>query len=312
VTIGPSEPGLPDEEDAAVGGDASFDQEDRAGAFAALVGWEPVAQPLSLGGVSWRPDRRDAGGRFLHLHLVPELANAWRRRIAAAVAAGYDVVVAAPLEHWYSETALEALAGTGVGAIVLELGATWTVREHRSVARLIALEGILLEPELLRRIAITLYEDALAEPDTNLKGRKYEEVLGLVLSQTSFFQVIAFNYKNATEEIDVLLKSRRVADRAIPNAPLVLVSAKNEADPVGKDALVALVGQIDNRREQCKLGFLCSARKIAKTVAMDDIGNREGDRVVALLDGDGLRTILSEGADLDDQIERLIIDGAMR
>lgn len=310
--IGPTEPGLPDEDDAVASRDPAFDQSDRAGVIAALVDWEPVPQPLALDGVSWRPDLQDANGRLLHLHLVPNLCNAWRRRISAAVAGGHDVVVAAPLEYWYSETALEALAEAGVAAMVLEQGHTWAVREHRSVARLIALEGILLEPDLLRRVATALYEDALIEPDTNLKGRKYEEVLGLVLSQTSFFQVVAFNYKNATEEVDVLLKSRRVADRAIPNAPLVLVSAKNEGDPVGKDALVALVGQIDNRREQCKLGFLCSARKIAKTVATDDIGNRGGDRVVALLDGDRLRAILGNGGDLDDQIEKLIIEGAMR
>jgi Restriction endonuclease len=312
VVIGPSEPGLPDEDEAAVSGEPAFDQRDRAEVVDAFVGWEPVLQPIALDGLSWQPDLQDASGRLLHLHLVPELANAWRRRIEAAVAGGHKVAVAAPLEHWYSEATLEALAAAGVAAMVLEPGQSWAVREHRSVARLIALEGILLEPDLLRRVAVSLYEGALVEPDPNLKGRKYEEVLGLVLSQTSFFQVIAFNYKNATEEVDVLLKSRRVADRAIPNAPLVLVSAKNEGDPVGKDALVALVGQIDNRRDQCKLGFLCSARKLAKTVATDDIGNREGDRVVALLDGDRLRAILSNGTDLDDEIEQLIIDGAMR
>lgn len=311
MIFGPAEPAVPEDEGERTGAPA-FDEHDRAAAIAALPGWTVPAAALQLGEVSWKPDLIDADSRLLHLHLVPDLARHWERRIAAATNAGHSVLVAAPLEHWYSTETLETLASHGVAAAVLVPGIPWTVREYRSVARLVALENVLLEPESIRRIASKLLDDALAEPDAFAKGRKFEEVIGLLLSQTSFFQVLGFNLKNATEEIDILLKSRRVADRAIPSAPIVLVSAKNETATIGKDALVALVRQMDNKRDQCKLGFLCASRKLAKTVVTEDIGNRGGDRVVALMDGDRLRAIIANVENLDDEIEQLVIDGTMR
>jgi Restriction endonuclease len=309
--FGPVEPAVPDE-DTHRTRPSSLDESDRAGAIAAFNGWSTPPSSLQFAGVSWNPDLIDGDGRLLHLHLVPDLAKPWERRIAAATSAGRTVVVAAPLEYWYSSTTLATLAGHHVAAAVLVQGTPWSVREYRSVARLVALEGVLLEADVLRLLTTNLLDDALAEPDSFLKGRKFEEVIGLLLGQTSFFQVIGFNLKNATEEADVLLKNRRVADRAIPSAPIVLVSAKNEVATIGKEALVALVRQMDNKRDQCKLGFLCASRKLAKTVVTEDIGNRGGDRVVALMDGDRLRTIIANVDNLDDEIERLVIEGAMR
>jgi hypothetical protein len=290
----------------------SFDQHDRAAACAALPEWRRSEKAMVVDGIAWRPDLIDPEGRLLHLHLLPKLGRAWERRIAAALNDGNHVVVAAPIEYWYAEESVERLARLGVGTVVLEAGESWTAREHRSVARLVALEGILLPAEAITRIATHLLDDALSEPSSFLKGRKFEEVIAFVLSQTSFFQVVGFNVKNLSEEIDVLLKNRRVDDRAIPSAPLVIVSAKNEAATIGKEALVALVGQIDNKRGLCKLGFLCASRGIAKTVGYEDIGNRHGDRVVALLDGIRLRGIINDAVNLDDHVEQLIIEGAVR
>jgi hypothetical protein len=61
----------------------------------------------------------------------------------------------------------------------------------------------------------------------------------------------------------------------------------------------------------CKLGFLCSADKIASTVPVHELRYSRGDQVVVLIDGERLRALVSNMAELDAEIERLVIEAAM-
>ena len=77
-------------------------------------------------------------------------------------------------------------------------------RTYRSVADWIATERISPAPDELRVLAEARLEATVAEP-TNVKGRYYEETLCLVFSQIPWLTVEEHAYRNASEEIDIVL-----------------------------------------------------------------------------------------------------------
>src|SRR5207253_7371121 len=100
--------------------------------------------------------------------------------------------------------------------------------------------------------------------------------------------------------------------RAIPASPIALVSAKNTKDPVGVPAFIHLESEMQNRRGQCKLGFLCSARTIASTVNQHELRYSKGDSVFVPIDGTGITRLLAEAENLDDRVERMVMESVLR
>jgi hypothetical protein len=292
---------------------------DREGIADAIIAtndrWQSLERPLKLGDVPWQPDLiRDDDDAVCHFHLVPDLRRVWIRRITAARDAGRVAVVAAPLQYWYASETLLVLDELEVCPIVLhgdrDMG--WTVKSYRSVCEMVASENFLLPASTVSKIGKRALARSTAATGSYEKGWRFEDFLCLLFSQIGYFEVHSHNFTNETEEIDVVVINRAAQSRALPISPIVLVSAKNPKDPVGVPALTDLHSKMDNRRGQCRLGFLCSADRIASTVPEHELRFSQGDQVVIMLDGEKLRHLLDAADKLDEEIENLVINASLK
>ena len=302
----------PDDDGAA---DLVFEESDVDAMARALLAqhqgsWRLPDGPIDLrNGVRWVPRLRTGPKGLVHIHATPQVSESWLRRMRLSTDMGFQIHVAAPLELWYSAETLCALDSIGVHTLVLapdgDLG--WKIKaRYRSVPELISSGKLVIGPDALQEIGNRALGRALAAPTANEKGWRFEDFLCLLFSQVSYFEVFERNYRNKTQEIDIVLRDRRIS-----GSPLALVSGKNLAAPVESDALTSLRAKMAGRRGQCKLGFLCVSRTFTSSVQIDEIGNRLADSVVVTLDGKDLRRLMERAAELDQEIERLIIEAAL-
>ena len=284
---------------------------DRQLMLAALVDlkpdWTPPVAALRLGSIAWRPDLIDPNREICHLHTVAGLRQHWIHRLASAKDSGYSTTVAAPSVSWYSSGTLTAVNELDAAVIVLKAsGTTWQATRYRSVADLIAREKLQLSPKTRAEIGQTMLGRALSATSSHERGWRFEDFLCLLFSQVSFFEVFGHNLRNDTEEIDVVLVNRRVGQWTAPPSPIVLVTAKNTVESVGVQVLSYLRSQMENRRGQCKLGFLCASRHIASTVSEHEMRFSRSDSVVVLLDGADLQKVIEAPGSLDEMIEATV------
>lgn len=268
--------------------------------------WREPRAAIAYGDVRWRPDliRR---GHVLHLAVTGEVPHVWLKRLSRARDDGRAVTVALGAAPEETET-LSRLQDVDARIVTVELGsAPPMARGYRSVADWIAAERIQLSPADLQRLAGRRFEQALAEP-TNEKGRIYEEVLCLVFSQVSWLTVDAHAYRNASEEIDLVLGVRAVGYLAgLARGPVALATAKNEAKSTGSDTVKYLKEQMANRKGRCRLGFLCSAGTISEDARREILRGSQGSEIlIAELDRGDLESLLADTERLDDGIEVLL------
>lgn len=277
--------------------------------------WSLPDEPIAVGEKTWRPHLVADDSSVLHVHASAQLRQVWLGRIEAAAKSGRKVVVAGPPEAWYYDETLADLCKHEVAVIVLEKRANsqgWSLTRYRSIAELIAMRNLRISPARLQEIGTILFDRSLSATSPRERGWRFEDFLCLLFSQVSDFSVLRHNYRNETEEIDLVLKNHRVGGRALPSSPIALVSAKNTKDPVGVPALIHLESEMQNRRGQCKLGFLCASRVLASTVSQHELRYSQGDSVFVLVDGQGIRRILSEADQIDEIVEQLVIEAALK
>jgi hypothetical protein len=269
--------------------------------------WKPPTTALSFDGISWRPDLVGTKGKVLHLALDGDLPNALIRRMQAANRAGQSVTIALGIHGADIRTLLAVRAlDSRVIAVDWE-GRPTRVRSYRSVADWIASERIFLSPPDLQALASAHFKEALAA-EPHKKGRLYEEVLCLVFSQVSWLTVDEHAFRNATEEIDLVLGIHAAGHVAeLAKGAIAVATAKNEATPTGSDVVKYLKEQIANRHKRCKLGFLCSATTITSDARTEILrGSQSSELVLVPIEGDDLQALINAADALDEQMLILI------
>ncbi|HJP95800.1 MAG TPA: hypothetical protein VJ843_00355 [Candidatus Saccharimonadales bacterium] len=308
---------LQDEPDDLLG----FDQQDRPQMIDAIKasgpGWTEPTQSITFSAsIGWRPDLINNDTAVCHLHIVNKLYPHIIKRIKAARAAQRQVIVAAPLNAWYSNETLSSLDELEICPLLLQPKgqrnpSEWTAKQYRSIAELIAMNNLKLDPETTRKMGHRILDNALNAKKPAELGWRFEDFLCFLFSQISYFEIYKHNYSNTTEEIDLVLKNNRVMESILLLSPIVLISGKNKQTAVGVPALTSLRTKMSKRRGRCKLGFLCASRSIASTVSMDELSYRLDDKIVVLLDGEELRGLLDKSEILDQEIEKLTIEAAL-
>ncbi len=257
--------------------------------------WRPAVQPLGLTPKDWQPTLR-RGKEVVHLHTVEELSKPWIERMTLARDAGYRVLVAAPEEMWGVAGTLIAVDQVGASPIVLRRNGDserWDAFSHESVTKLVVVgTKVLLDRSTRSTLGLRALDRAAAAKKADSRGRLFEAFLAFLFSQVSYLEVFSSNYRNDTEEIDIVLRNRQTAGGALPRSPLILVSAKNEKKPVGVPALTSLEAKMRNRRGQCGFGMLCCTGRFAGSVSEHLLRGSREPQVVALLDGAALRDLL--------------------
>jgi hypothetical protein len=162
------------------------------------------------------------------------------------------------------------------------------------------------------RLANPLFDRALASMDTYLKGLIFEQVLCLLFSQVSYFHVMEHRYTNETEEIDLVLGNRATGALAgVLGGPIVLVSGKNQAKPVGAPDVRALRGNMSKRRRRCSFGVLASARALAETATAEQVHVTDDPaQAVALLNGSMIRRLIASSK-LDQDLQAELMKAVM-
>jgi hypothetical protein len=276
-----------------------------------LNGWKAPEQVLDLGDERWLPDLEGGNNNVLYVAL-DEIEAPWQRRIQAAKRSGYAIHIACIPQALTIEN-LEIMQNVDSKPVLLdEIESTPHVSTYDSVADLVAQYELALDHEGLQKLALPLLDRARTTSDRYLKGLLFEQVLCLVFSQTSYFRVIEHRYIGETEEIDVVLGNRATGElRDILGGPLVLVSGKNQATPVGASEVRALRGNMSNRRGRCSFGVLASANSLAGTAKTEQLrATSDPTLAVALLDGGGI-DLLIQAPDLDRAFEQTLLAAVM-
>ena len=295
--------------------DWNFDIADRSSMLDAIMAeqpeWERPNDVVMVGSTPWTPDLVGRRGEICYLHLGFRLLPAFIRRIQAALELGRPVTVAAPLQNLMLEDTLSVIDELGAQCTVLHPGnGNWTAKTYRSVPLMIAESRLVLRTDIARNVALRALERSRKAQTSNERGWRFEHFLCLVFSQVRFFEVVAHNYRNETEEIDVILSNRYLGGPSI--SPIAVASAKNLAIPVGVPALTKLEEEMRNRRGQCHLGFLCSMRRIAGTVETHLLRSSRESRIIVLLDGQELQGLVQNIEQIDDRIERLVLGAVLQ
>ncbi len=285
---------------------------EREAAISALKGdqpkWEPPDGVLDLNGVRWKPDLVQPGKRVLHLALTPSIPRVWLRRMHAAVAAGYSVTFATATTDLPLATLLEVQRADAHVAHVDLARTPPRVVSYRSVADLVSKAHLYLEPDAIRVLAGERLGSALSAPTSSSKGRWYEEVLCLVFSQVAWLTVDEHAYRNASEEIDLLIACHAIGHVAsLVGGPIVVATAKNEDHATGSQTVKYLKEQMANRKGRCKLGFLCSASTISSNAQTEILrGTQAADAVIVPIDRSTLETLIAHPDELTSRVEALI------
>jgi len=269
--------------------------------------WKEPSGAITIGELRWLPDLADSDGRVLHLALSGDIPNALMRRLRAARDAGYDVTVGLG-SHQVEIPTLVVLQELDARIISVDWDAEPGItREYRSVADWIATERIALEPSDLRRLAIPRLEESLTETASR-KGRLFEEFLCLLFSQISWVTVDEHAYRNASEEIDLVLGIHAVGQVAgLAKGAIALATAKNESKATDSATVKYLKEQMANRKGRCNLGFLCSASSISDPAKTEILrGSQSSDLVIVPLDLTDLRVLVEDAEHLDQRIQGLV------
>ncbi len=245
--------------------------------------------------------------RALHLTLTGDIPEALKRRLRAAHDAQFPLTVALGSRNLDTAT-LGLLQDIDARIIAIDWDeSSCDARAYRSVADWIASERISLAPDDLRTLAGARFAAALEEP-TNIKGRYYEETLCLVFSQVPWLTVEEHAYRNASEEIDVILGIHATGHvAALVKGAIAIATAKNESKATNSATVKYLKEQIANRKGRCELGFLCSASTISNEAKTEVLrGSQSSNILIAELDCDDLHGLISHPENLDENVQSLI------
>lgn len=281
----------------------------------ALPGFEST---MLADNVRWQPHlvRKDPL-TALHIHATSELRTMWRKKLAEAQGVtGCQLVVAAPIQLLTVSSTLEALDILGAQVLPLEYdlnSGSWSPQASLSVMRFVFENQLKMDGTTYNSLATRNYERAKNAETSHQKGKSLEELLGLIFSQISGFEVKETNYRTETEEIDIVVHNRAVGGYIWGQigSPIVLAEAKNTTTPVGRKELSAFKDKLDARRGMCHLGFLVTMNRFSEDLIKHLLRYSHQKLVIPLIDGNKLDGLCRTNR-LDDMIENIITDGILQ
>lgn len=132
-----------------------------------------------------------------------------------------------------------------------------------------------LESELRGR-----WEEAQVESDSNRKGRLLEDFIQLLFKTIPGFHQVDTRRRNEVEEIDLVIRNDSSDATWQEESPYFMVECKNWSRPVGVDEVRLFLGKLERKYHRCKLGFFVVLGDFARTVRMDQLGERRGDFLI--------------------------------
>ena len=100
----------------------------------------------------------------------------------------------------------------------------------------------------------------ISQGTNHQKGKRLEALLAFMFAQVQDIKVVERNYRNESEEIDLVLQVDNFSGRVWqkPGTPFMLVEAKIRADKASQQMMSVLISKIQTKRGAAKIGILVS------------------------------------------------------
>lgn len=276
--------------------------------------WQKNMQ-LELGTKRWRPSAvADSGGRMLYVCLQQEVPQFVADRLRLCKESGIAVTVALPIASLFDPDVLGILVEVDADVFVVD-----DYRKERRYAQRHCLAAIAdievpVSPKVRQSIALSIWS-RIGDGTSQEKGKRLEALLAFVFSQVHDLKVVERNFRNESEEIDLVLQIDNFSTRAWqkPGTPFILVEAKNRADKASQQMMSVLLAKLQTKRGTAKIGILASLAGFTEDAKLQELrySTSTQEICVVMIDRDGLEALLTAD-DLDEALETIVRRALLR
>lgn len=274
--------------------------------------WQPNVE-LVLGTRRWRPPAVSADrSRLLYVCLLPELPRYVAERLQLAAKDGIQVTVALPISTLYSQSVVATLAS--VDADVMVIDDFRAARRYKRRHVLAAMADVEVPVDVTVRQSIGRVVSSRLDVGTKQeRGKRFEGLLAFIFSQIGDLRVVERNYRNKTEELDIVLQIDSISNRAWHESgvPFIIVEAKNWKDKVPQTVVSTLITKLQTKRSTAKIALLVSMGGFTEDARLQELRFSAQKLCVAMIDKSDVLTLI-EADDLDDQLEVLVRRALLR
>ena len=274
--------------------------------------WVPGVE-LDLGSKRWRPNAVSTDGtELLYVFLADQLPRFVRDRLALAAEVGIQSTLALNLASLFNPSIVELLVAVDADVIVLDDYVSSRQLNPRPLLAALADVEVPVSPDLRRNIANVVW-DRIADGTAYRKGKRLEALLAFIFAQIRDLKVVERNYRNQTEEIDLVLQIDNFSSRVWQKSgvPFILVEAKNRADKASQPMVSSLVTKLQTKRGNARIAFLVSLAGFTDDARMQELRFSTQDICVVMIDRLQLESLLA-AANIDEQLEVLVRQAMLR
>lgn len=268
---------------------------------------------LDLGSRRWKPNAVSKdGAKLLYVFLQDDLPRFARDRLRIAADTGITPTLALHLASLFKREVVELLVEVDADVIVLDDYLAARQLEPRALLLALAEIEVPVSPELRRSVAKVVW-NRLGDGTSQQKGRRLEALLAFAFSQVRDLKVVEHNYRNETEEIDLVLQIDNFSSRVWQKSgvPLVLVEAKNRADKASQPMVSSLITKLQTKRGTARIAMLVSLAGFTEDARMQELRFSTQDICVVMIDRTQLEKMLAAD-DVDGELETYVRHALLR
>lgn len=268
---------------------------------------------LDLVSKRWRPtavseDKR----RLLYVFLSDELPRFVCDRLRLAAEIGITSTVALNLASLFKAEIVEILVDIDADVIVLD---DYTPTGELAVRPLLAALAdveVPVSPELRKSVANVVW-NRIGDGTAHEKGQRLEALLAFTFAQVRDLKVVERNYRNETEEIDLILQVDNYSSRIWQKsgAPFILVEAKNRIDKASQSMVSSLIAKLQTKRGTARIAILVSLAGFTEDARMQELRFSTQEICVVMIDRSQLESLLLSD-DVDATLERFVRKAMLR
>lgn len=270
-------------------------------------------EELALGSKRWRPSAL-SGDRsvVLYICLLQEFPRFVVERLRLCKAAGLELRIALTVSALFQAEILEVLVDLDCDVLVVDDYNKARRMERRHVLTALADIEVPLSSEVRRDIGRRIWA-RVGEGTAQERGRRLEGLLAFIFAQVQDLKVVEHNYRNATEEIDLVLQVDNFSSRVWQNSgvPFILVEAKNRVDKASQAMMSILITKLQTKRGTAKIGIMVSLAGFTDEAKMQELRFSTENVCVAMIDRQGVETLI-EASDLDETLEIMVRQALLR
>lgn len=273
--------------------------------------WQ-IGIQIDLGTKRWRPSAvSEDQSRLLYVCGGASIPQFVVQRLRMARAKGVDVVVGLTLTSLYDSDVLDVLADCEADVMVLDDYRTQNKFKRRHFLAAIADIEIPVEPQVRKRVAKQVWAN-MSNGTSHQKGRRLEALTAFLFSQVRDLKVVSRNYRNETEEIDIVLQVDNFSNRVWQlSCPFILVEAKNREEKASQPMMSGLIAKLQTKRGTSRIAIMVSPAGFTDDAKLQELRFSSGDLCVAMIDRDAMDRLV-DADDIDDVLEDIVRSALLR